>query len=71
MGAKNYGWYQSKFHSAAKDIYRAGGKKVLKKLWKAIKMHQEEISDDEFVKMLTKKVHPSVALVYISWNQPD
>lgn len=39
MGPKNYGWYQSKLHSAAKDIYNAGGKKVLKKLWEALKKH--------------------------------
>lgn len=26
MGPKNYGWYQSKLHSATKDIYNFGGK---------------------------------------------
>jgi hypothetical protein len=39
MGPKNYGWYQCKLHLAAKDIYNTGGKKVLKKLWKALKKH--------------------------------
>ncbi|MEO6612755.1 MAG: hypothetical protein ABIT05_11740 [Chitinophagaceae bacterium] len=68
MGPKNYGWYQCKFHSAAKDIYNAGGKKVLKKLWKALKKHQEKMTDEEFANMLKKKVHPSVANVYLQWN---
>lgn len=68
MGPKNYGWYQSKFHSAAKDIYNAGGKEVLKKLWWALKNHKEEMMDKELVDMLKKEVHPSVSDVYIKWN---
>ena len=67
MGPKNYGWYQCKLHSAAKDIYNAGGKKVLKKLWKALKKHQGKMTDEEFVSML-KKVHPAVADVYLKWD---
>ncbi len=71
MGPKNYGWYQSKLHAAAKDIYNAGGKKVLKKLWHTLKKHQEEMSDEEFVNMLKKEVHPAVANVYLQWNRMD
>src|SRR5690606_11089379 len=52
MGPKNYGWYQSMLHAAAKDIYNAGGKKLLQKLWIALKKHQEDMSDDMFVNML-------------------
>lgn len=69
MGPRNYGWYQSKLHSAAKDIYNAGGKKVIKKLWKALKKHQEEMTDEEFTDMLNKEVHPSVSNVYLKWNE--
>ena len=69
MGPKNYGWYQCKLHSAAKDIYNAGGKNVLQKLWKALKKHQEKMNDDDFIKMLQKEVHPSVAEVYLKWEQ--
>ncbi|MEO7445060.1 MAG: hypothetical protein ABIT96_01050 [Ferruginibacter sp.] len=68
MGPKNYGWYQSKLHTAAKNIYNAGGKTVLQKLWQALEKHQEEMSDKEFVSMLKKEVHPSVADVYLKWN---
>jgi len=67
MGPKNYGWYQSKLHSAAKDIYNAGGKQVMVRLWKALKKHQEELTDEEFIAMLKKEVHPSVANVYLNW----
>lgn len=69
MGAKNYGWYQCKLHAAAKDIYNAGGKKVLKKLWKALLKHQEKMTDEELVAMLKKEVHPSVAAVLLDWNK--
>ncbi|HOX81838.1 MAG TPA: hypothetical protein PLJ60_05300 [Chryseolinea sp.] len=71
MGPKNYGWYQCKLHSAAKDIYNSGGKSVLTKLWKALEKHQEEMTDKEFISMLNKEVHPSVANVYLEWNKVD
>ena len=71
MGPKNYGWYQCKLHSAAKDIYNNGGKKVLQKLWTALKKHQEEMSDEEFVNMLKTEVHPSVANVYLKWSEAE
>jgi hypothetical protein len=71
MGPKNYGWYQSKLHSAAKDIYNAGGKEVMKKLWNALKTHQEKLTDEEFADMLKKEVHPSVANVYLKWTRAD
>ncbi len=71
MGPKNYGWYQCKLHSAAKYIYNSGGKSVLKKLWKALEKHQEEMTDEEFISMLKKEVHPAVANVYVEWNKAD
>lgn len=69
MGPKNYGWYQCKLHSAAKDIYNSGGKTVLNKLWVALKEHQEDMSDEEFLSMLNTEVHPSVANVYVNWDE--
>jgi hypothetical protein len=71
MGPKNYGWYQCKLHSAAKDIYNTGGKNVLNKLWQALKKHQEKMTDEEFTDMLVKEVHPSVGNVYLKWNRTD
>jgi len=71
MGPENYGWYQSKFHSAAKDIYNAGGEAVMLNLWSALKRHQEEMTDAQFTDMLRKEVHPSVAEVYENWDSTD
>ena len=71
MDPKNYGWYQSKLHSAAKDIYNDGGKEIIRALWKALEKHQEYMTDDEFANMLHKEVHPSVANVYINWNKTN
>jgi hypothetical protein len=71
MGPKNYGWYQCKLHAAAKAIYNAGGSEVMKKLWKALKKHQEEMTDKEFTDMLYKEVDPSVADVYLKWSLPE
>ena len=71
MGPKNYGWYQCKLHSAAKNIYNAGGKEVLKKLWAALKKHQENMTDESFIKMLNKEVAPEVADVFRNWNKFD
>lgn len=68
MGPKNYGWYQSRFHVAAAEIYNAAGKEAMVKLWNALKAHQEAMTDEDFVTMLQTEVHPSVADVYRKWN---
>jgi hypothetical protein len=68
MGPKNYGWYQSRLHSAAKDIYNAGGKDAMVKLWYALKLHQEDMTDEALLKMLQTEVHPAVAEVVINWD---
>jgi hypothetical protein len=69
MGPKNYGWYQCKFHATAKEIYNAGGKEVLIKLWASLKMHQEKMTDKAFADMLQEEVHPAVAEVFLNWNR--
>ncbi len=69
MGPKNYGWFQCRLHSAAKDIYNSGGEKVLKRLWKALKKYQKEMTDPELASMLEKEVHPAVANVMLKWNE--
>ena len=69
MGPENYGWYQSRFHSAAKDIYNEGGKEIMKKLWFALKNHQEDLPDNAFTEMLGREVSPFVASVYLNWNR--
>lgn len=71
MDPKNYGWYQSRLHSAASDIYNLGGKDVLRKLWIALEKYQEVMPDEALAKMLHQEVHPSVANVYLNWNESD
>lgn len=68
MGPKNYGWYQCKLHAAAKDIYDAGGREILKKLWIALKKYQGKMTDEEFVNMLIKEVDQVVGDVYLKWD---
>lgn len=69
MGAKNYGWYQTKLHVAAKNIYNVAGKKLLPKLWEALRKHPELMTDEELVNMLKSEVDPSVANVFVEWNE--
>lgn len=69
MSPQNYGWYQCQFHSAAKNIYNAGGKQVWKDLWKVFKKYQNPMSDKEFVEILKKEVHESVANFYLNWAE--
>lgn len=69
MGPKNYGWYQCKLHTAAKDIYNSGGEQVMIKLWNALKKHQQPMTDGEFAVMLKNEVHASIADVFLKWHK--
>jgi hypothetical protein len=62
VGPHNYGWYQCRFHVAAKDIYNAGGVEALKRLWKVFL-----ISNEELAVQLRDDVHPAVARVLTEW----
>jgi len=64
---KNYGWYQSRLHVAAKNIYNRGGKEVLVKLWKALGSTSEKMNDKQFASLLKRKVNKSVADVMLKW----
>ncbi len=67
MTGQNYGWFQSRLHSAAKDIYNAGGKEVFIKLWNALKTNEQKLDDGELLKFLDEKVHPEVGNVLRKW----
>ena len=66
---KNYGWYQCRWHSAAGDIYDAGGTETFVRLWKALSNQKEKLNDEKFAAMLSEKVHPSVANVMLKWDE--
>ena len=63
---KNYGWYQSRFHVAAREIYDSGGKQVLVKLWQALRS-SVKLDDKKLAEQLKKTVHPSVSNAMLKW----
>lgn len=66
---KNYGWYQCRWHSAAGNIYDAGGADTFVKLWNAFSSQKEKLDDDAFAELLSSKVHQSVADVMLKWDE--
>jgi hypothetical protein len=66
---KNYGWYQCRWHSAAGNIYDAGGTNTFVKLWNAFSSQKEKLDDVAFAKLLSSKVHQSVADVMLRWDE--
>lgn len=65
----NYGWYQCRWHKAAGEIYDEGGTEIMKNLWMALLGQEKSMDDAAFVKMLSEKVHQSVADVYVKWDE--
>lgn len=65
---KNYGWYQCRYHKAAKDIYEAGGPNILKRLWNTLKEPKDQLTDAELAAILAKNVHQNVANILLKWN---
>lgn len=66
---QNYGWYQCRWHKAAGEIYDAGGTKAFKKLWQVLQEQKEPLDDKAFAKLLSNKVHQSVADVPLKWDK--
>lgn len=65
---QNYAWYQCRWHTAAGEIYDAGGPEVIVRLWTALRDEQELLDDERFLAMLDGQVHPSVAAMYRDWD---
>lgn len=63
---KNYGWYQSRLHAAAREIYDTGGKAVLQKLWVYLQTKDKK-EDSQLAKQLAQYVHPTIADVLLRW----
>jgi hypothetical protein len=64
---KNYGWYQSRLHAAAREIYDAGGKAVLQKLWDFLQAKGKK-EDSQLAKQLAQNVNPAIADVLLRWQ---
>jgi hypothetical protein len=46
-----------------------GGTKAFKKLWQVLQKQKEPLDDSTFAKLLSKKVHQSVANVPLKWDE--
>ena len=66
---QNYGWYQCRWHIAARTIYDEGGTQAFKNLWSALKTQQENVDDATFAKMLSENAHQSIADVPLKWDE--
>jgi hypothetical protein len=66
---KNYGWYQCRWHSAAGNIYDAGGADTFVKLWNAFSEQREKLNDVELAAFLAENVHQIVADVMLKWDE--
>jgi len=67
MNPKNYGWYQCRLHVAAKNIYKAGGEKTFKKLWKGLKENKLKMTETQLAEFLKKNVGKEVAKIQTDW----
>ncbi len=65
---RNYGWYQSRWHVAAAEIYDAGGPKVLQRLWAALKA-KPEVMDDKALGNYLRTVDTTLANVMLQWDK--
>jgi len=66
---QNYGWYQCGWHSAAGNIYDAGGVDTFTKLWDALAAQKENLNNSELAAFLSDKVHQSIADVMLKWDE--
>jgi hypothetical protein len=62
MDPQNYGWYQTHFHIAAKQIYNTASVNVLKALWQTFVIPDAVVADQ-----LRQEVDPSVANIMTMW----
>lgn len=67
--AKNYGWYQCRWHKSAGDIYDAGGKELILKLWNAFKQQKEKLTDEQLILFLETSAHKSIADMIRNWDK--
>jgi hypothetical protein len=66
---KNYGWYQSRWHKSAGDIYDAGGIELVVKLWNTFKQQKEIVTDEQLISLMETSVHKSVADMIRNWDR--
>jgi len=65
----NYGWYQFRFHYAARQVYDQAGPEALKNLWNFMAGQTEILDQEALLNGLHNKVHPAMADVYRKWDE--
>jgi len=60
-----YVWYQFRFTMMAKDLVDAAGPSVLRRLWDAF-----ALTDDQLAGVLGSRVHPAAGQWLASWREP-
>jgi hypothetical protein len=65
--ARNYGWYQSRWHSSAGQIYNSAGVEGFIKLWNAFMKQTTALNDQDLITLLST-VHQSLADVLLKWD---
>lgn len=65
--ARNYGWYQSRWHASAGKIYDLAGVAGFNNLWNAFKNQKTVLNDQDLIVFLSN-VHQSLADVLINWD---
>lgn len=65
----NYGWYQFRFHYAAKQVYDHAGPQALKNLWNFMADQTDILDNETLLAGLHGEVHPAMADVYRRWDE--
>jgi hypothetical protein len=63
----NYGWYQSRFHLMAEEIYDDGGMELVRKLWDAL-LKQTKILDETELMNVLNSTHPALEKALRNWD---
>ena len=67
--AKNYGWYQCRWHKAAGEMYDADKKELMVKLWKALQQQTIKLTDEELLSFLDRSGAKPVADMMRNWER--
>lgn len=66
--AKNYGWYQSRWHAAAATIFETAGKEAIRKIWDALKSKSGTLADDQLLNLFESAGVSAVADMMRNWD---
>lgn len=67
--ARNYGWYQCRWHKAAGDIYDAAGKSVCYTIWNTLLEQKQLLRDEELILFLDGKGLSTIADMMRFWER--